>query len=78
MARTASPKVLTLLAEARVMPVGVASVYEVAGDHGTYRVIVGDGWTQCPCPANREACSHAIAAGHLHDAIVDAPSIAAA
>ncbi len=77
MARTASTKVRTLLAEARVMPAGTAAVYEVAGDNATYRVIVGDGWTQCPCPANREACSHAIAAGHLHDALVDAPRIAA-
>lgn len=70
-------KAIRLLAEARVKPAGTAAVYEVAGDNGTYRVVVGDGWTQCPCPANRELCSHAIAAGHLHDALVDGAAVAA-
>lgn len=69
----ASAKATRLLAECRVDPAGVAAVYDVVGDSGdTYRVIVGDGWAQCPCPAHRELCSHAEAAILLHDALVAA------
>lgn len=67
---TASAKATRLLSEARLQPAGIAAVYTVKGDHDTYRVIVGDGWTQCPCPAHRELCSHAEAAQLLHDALV--------
>lgn len=69
---TASAKARRLLAEARVEPRGIAAVYDVRGDHSTYRVVVGDGWVHCPCPAHREMCSHAESAVLLHDALVAA------
>ncbi len=78
MTTTASAKVVRLLTEGRVMPAGTASAYDVRGDHGTYRVIVGDGWTQCPCPAHRELCSHAESALLLHWARVDGVEVAVA
>jgi hypothetical protein len=35
----------------------VADVYNVAGDHGTYLVVVAPGIQFCSCPADR-FCSH--------------------
>jgi SWIM zinc finger len=35
----------------------VADVYNVAGDHGTYLVVVAPGIQFCSCPAER-FCSH--------------------
>lgn len=74
---TASAKALRLLSEARVDPIGTAAVYEVVGDTDTYRVVVGDGWVQCPCRAAREMCSHAESSLLLHNAIVDRIAVAA-
>lgn len=65
----ASPKACRLLAEKRVMPGGAAVVYNVKGDHGYYRVVLGDGWSSCSCPALRECCSHVEAADLLNDAL---------
>ncbi len=66
---TASRKATRLLAEQRVMPIGAATVYEVRGDHDTYRVILGTDWAICPCPAHRELCSHVESARLLDDAL---------
>ena len=71
MSASPSAKALRLLSEGRVDPAGIAAVYEVHGDSATYRVVVGDGWVQCPCDAWREMCSHAQAAVLLHAARVD-------
>jgi hypothetical protein len=35
--------------------------YRVQGDHGVYRVLLGDRWASCTCPAVR-TCSHIKAA----------------
>ncbi len=64
-----SAKARRLLAQQRVMPAGTATAYDVAGDHGGYRVFLGDGWRFCPCPAHRELCSHVEAALILHAAL---------
>lgn len=57
-----SAKVRRLLADKRVLPAGAATAYDVRGDHGQYRVLLGDRWTHCDCPAQRERCSHVEAA----------------
>jgi hypothetical protein len=61
-------KVTRLLAEQRVTPRGCAAVYRVKGDTGTYRVILGDDFQSCSCPAHG-TCTHLTAARLLHDAI---------
>jgi uncharacterized Zn finger protein len=61
-------KVSRLLSEKRVTPRGAASVYDVRGDTGTHRVILGDDFSSCTCPAHG-TCSHLTAARLLHDAI---------
>ncbi len=55
-------KVRRLLAKGAVLPLGAAAVYHVEGDHDTYRVILGEDFTSCSCPALRERCSHVCAA----------------
>lgn len=73
---TVSAKALRLLAEKRVSPAGIAACFEVIGDSGDiYRVIVGDGWVQCPCAAHREMCSHAEASALLNTALVERESV---
>ncbi len=37
---------------------GVADVFYVAG----HRVVLGDGFVTCECPANREHCDHVLRA----------------
>ncbi len=69
MAVATSSKARRLLAQQRVMPAGIAAVYDVEGDHGGYRVVLGDGWTFCPCRAHRELCAHVEAALILHGAL---------
>lgn len=62
MARTASPKVLTLLAEGGVKPdPQPCESFTVRGDHGTYRVVVGADIALCTCPS-KARCSHVEAA----------------
>jgi uncharacterized Zn finger protein len=68
-AATAS-KVSRLLAEKRVTPRGAASVYDIQGDSGRYRVVLGEDFSSCTCPAHG-TCSHMTAARLLHDAIDD-------
>ncbi len=70
MAVAASLKARRMLAEQRVMPAGTAAAYNVEGDHGSYRVLLGAGWTSCSCPALRELCSHVESALILHAALV--------
>ncbi len=55
-------KVRRLLADGRVQPAGCAAVVYVDGDNGRYRVILGEDFTSCSCPALRERCSHVCAA----------------
>lgn len=61
-------KVGRLLAEKRVMPRGAASVYDIQGDNDTYRVVLGEDFSSCTCPAYG-TCSHMTAARLLHDAL---------
>ena len=68
MSALASPKAVRLLAECKVKPAGGAAVYFVEGTHDTYRVILGDGFATCECPALR-GCSHLEAATLLHEAL---------
>ncbi len=55
-------KVRRYLHEGRVQPEGCAAVIYVDGDTGRYRVILGEDFTSCSCPALRERCSHVCAA----------------
>jgi hypothetical protein len=63
-------KVGRLLAEKRLLPVGAAAVYRVAGDTADYSVFVHADYSHCTCPANGD-CSHLRAAVLLNDAIAD-------
>jgi hypothetical protein len=68
-ALTASPKA-TRLRDKRVEPAGLAAVYRVEGDHGTYTVTIGEHDTlSCSCPAVA-GCSHLEATTILHNALV--------
>lgn len=67
---TASPKVVRLLSEGRVMPVGAAAAYTVRGDHGTYDVVIADTFAMCSCLAHGP-CSHIAASRLIQDALVD-------
>ncbi len=79
MARTTSPhreslpsKARRLLEDGRVSSVGCASAWDVEGDHGTtWRVVLGDQWAMCGCPAQREQCSHVLAAMAALDELGD-------
>lgn len=69
-----SPKVITLLSEGRVSPSGTAATYLVAGDTGSHRIVIGDGFalcTDCRAFAARGTCSHLRAATLINDALVD-------
>ena len=57
-----------LLADKRVHPRGCAAVYDIQGDHDTYRVILGDTFSSCTCPSHG-TCSHLAAARLLHAAL---------
>ena len=70
MAHTASPKVVRLLSEGRVLPAGTAAHYRARGDHGEYDICIGDGFAMCSCPAHG-TCSHISAARLIQDALVD-------
>ncbi len=67
----APAKVTRLLAETRVMPAGTATVYDIAGDHGSYVVVLGRNIELCTCPGftRSHGCTHLIAARLLHDAL---------
>ncbi len=79
MARTDSPhreslpsKARRLLEEGHVSSAGCASVFDVVGDSGTtWRVVLGDQWAMCGCPARREQCSHVLAAMAALDELGD-------
>lgn len=64
-------KARRLLDQGRVVSVGSASVWDVAGDNATYRVVLGDQWAVCGCPAQREQCSHVLAAMAALDELGD-------
>lgn len=52
--------------QGRVTADGIAAVYLVNGQRGVYRVVVGDGWNTCTCPATKP-CKHIGAALLAHD-----------
>lgn len=63
-------KAARLILDDRVRARGVAAIFDVQGDHDTYRVAIGDDWHSCTCPAVG-ACSHILAAGLRHEQIGD-------
>ena len=66
-------KAARLIADRRVTARPEAMVYDVRGDHHTYRVIVDSSGIHCPCAARITLCSHALAAMALRarDDLVD-------
>lgn len=66
---TVSAKATRLVAEDRVRPEGCAAVLSVTGEHDTYRVVLGDGFALCDCPALREDCSHVLASRLMLDGL---------
>lgn len=70
-------KAQRLLSEDRVTELDPPRVFEVEGDHGTYKVLIGPGifrWCQCPFEG-RGVCSHVLAAqAHItHEKFKDDP-----
>jgi hypothetical protein len=59
-------KAARLIAEGRIHFAPHARVYDVEGDHETYRVIVDpNAGIFCPCPARLPLCSHALAVAQV-------------
>jgi hypothetical protein len=58
-------KAARLIAERRVLRRADTDVYDVAGDHYTYRVLASPDGIFCPCAAHTSLCAHVLAVAQV-------------
>lgn len=68
MGTTMIEKATRIICDERIEAAGVAALYKVRGDHGTYTVTLGDPYVACTCPATK-VCAHITAALYRHEQI---------